>query len=117
MIGAVSASIANASKCAGRGIPASASELEIFYNLDGNHVHYEDYSGRMYFVASEHSAVKSLIRAAFAGMRQVPLIDQLHLDPHGYFRGARRIQLTSAQATTVMVALRLGGIQISRSSD
>jgi hypothetical protein len=41
----------------------------------------------------------------------------LHLDPHGYFRGARRIRLTPAQACTVLVALRLGGIQISQPDD
>jgi len=117
MIGAVSASIANASKTAGRGISASASELEIFYSLDGNHVHYEALAGRLYFVTSDHSAVASLIQAAFIGMQQIPMIEQLHLDSHGYFRGARRIRLTPAQARTVLVALRLGGIQISQPND
>ena len=117
MIGSVSAAIANASKTVGRGIPATASELEIFYNLDGNRVHYETRSGRLYFVSSEHSSVATLVEAAFTGMRQTLCIEQLHLDPHGYFRGARRIQLTPSQARTVMVALRLGGIQISQPND
>ena len=113
MIGPVNANVANAGKRCPQDSRAAATELEVFYNLDGNHVHFNRETGQLYFVESLHSPLLALIDATFQGLRQVPPIEQLHLDRHGYFRGARRLKLNTAQAGTLLVALRLAGIGIS----
>jgi hypothetical protein len=38
------------------------------------------------------------------------IIEQLHLDQHKFFNGARRVSLTSEQAHVVLIALRLVGV-------
>ena len=116
MIGPVDRRVAEA--CRARGTPRSiaprASEAEICYNLDGSRVHYDADSGLLYFAASAHSAVPAIVGACLLGMGRHAAAERVPLDRHGYFSAAYRLHLGPEIATTVLVALRLGGLQISR---
>lgn len=94
-----------------RALAALGSANEIFFNLDSRRVYYDRAACYLYFVADPQDTVVRTIRSALAGMHAVPVIEQLHLDAHRFFNGARRVGLVGAQAATVLVALRLAGVR------
>jgi hypothetical protein len=116
MIGPVNRRVAEA--CRGRGAPRaiapSAGELEICYNLDGGRVHYDAGSGRLYFAVTAHSPAQAIIAATLQGLGRRAEVQRVPLDRHGFFSSAFRMLLTPELAAPVLVALRLGGLQISR---
>ncbi len=94
-------------------LPASADEVQIFYNLSMNRVHYIPARNAIYFVESSHVAVQTIILSVMRSLGVTPLIDQLHLDKCGIFKGGKRLTLPPKQAAILLVALRLKGVQIS----
>ncbi len=118
MIGPVDSHCAKA-LCKGRreiSLPASVDEVGIFFNLAMNRAHYSPHRGAVYFVDSCHVAVEGIILSALAGLNSVAKIDQLYLDELSIFKSVKRIRLSRAEVTAVLVALRLNGIQITRSA-
>lgn len=98
---------------AARSIPAECGEAEIFYRLALGRVCYSRVRACLYFVHSAHIPVAEILGAVMRGQGTTATVEQLHLDPHGVFRGARRVPLPAARAETVLAALRLAGIQVS----
>lgn len=109
-IGKVSESMVSACSGKGRPIISVKNANEIFYNLDSRCVYYDRTERYLYFVAAPQDLVMRTIRASLAGMRQTVEFEQLHLDKHRYFNGARRVGLIEEQAQTVLTALRLVGV-------
>ena len=94
-------------------LPASADEVQIFYNLSMDRVHYIPARNAIYFVESSHVAVQTIILSVMHNLGLTARIDQLHLDKNGIFKGGKRLTLPPEQAATLLVALRLKGVQIS----
>ena len=94
-----------------RALAVLGNANEIFFNLDSRRVYYDRAACYLYFVADPQDTVVRTIRSALAGMRAVPVIEQLHLDAHRFFNGARRVGLIGTQAAAVLVALRLAGLR------
>lgn len=109
-IGKVSETMVSACSRRDRAIASVNNTNEIFYNLDGRRVYYDGREGYLYFVDSPQDLVMRTIRAALAGMREPLVIQQLHLDTHKFFNGARRVGLRAGQVHTVLTALRLAGV-------
>ena len=65
----------------------------------------------LYFVDSPQELIEKTIRAALAGLRSNAVVEQLYLDSHKIFIGARRVRLAEKHAETVLVALRLTGVR------
>lgn len=84
---------------------------EIFYHLDSHRVIYDSGERYLYFVNSLQGLIARTIRAALLSFHGKPQIEQLHLDRHKLFNGARRVHLDEEQADTVLVALRLVGVR------
>jgi len=110
-VGKVSNTVLNAATRSNRQIARTRNANEIFYNLDSRRVYYDAESCLLYFVDSEQGQVTRTIRAVLDGMPGSAGIEQVYLDPHKCFNGARRVQLTAAQAAPLLVALRLAGIR------
>lgn len=96
-------------------LPAAADELLIFYNLSMDRVHYFPRRHTIYFVESVHVGVDGIIRSVLSSMDSDARIEQLYLDDKDIFKGGKRIILPTRQAQTILVALRLQGIQVSLS--
>jgi len=94
----------------GRTIASAKNTNEIFYHLDSRRVFFDRGNHFLYFVDSSDGLVGRTIRAALTGLRSSVEIEQLHLDRHRVFAGARRVLLTARQADTVLVALRVAGV-------
>ncbi|MCG6863716.1 MAG: hypothetical protein LJE70_21040 [Chromatiaceae bacterium] len=94
-----------------RAIPSVQNANEIFYHLDSRRVLFDRGNGFLYFVNSSDGLIAGMIRAALTGMQCTFEIEQMHLDRHRFFTGARRIRLTAHQADTVLVALRVAGVR------
>jgi len=109
-IGKVSETMASACCRQDRVIDSVKNANEIFFHLDGRRVYYDTTERYLYFVDSPQDLVMRTVRASLAGMRAAVVIEQLHLDTHRYFNGARRVALTDGQAQTVLTALRLAGV-------
>lgn len=114
-IGPVNAECATALRYGQRDVrlPASADEKQIFYNLTMDRVHYFPQRNAIYFVDSVHVAVQAIIESVLKSMGVTMQIEQLYLDKSGIFKGGMRVTLSEKQATAVLVALRLKGIQVS----
>jgi hypothetical protein len=109
-IGKVSETMVSACCRQDRAIASVKNANEIFFNLDARRVFYDGSERYLYFVDSPQNLVMRTIQAVLAGMREPLLIEQLHLDTHKFFNGARRVGLTGAQAHAVLTALRLAGV-------
>jgi len=109
-IGKVSETMVSACSGNGRAMASVKNANEIFYNLDSRRVYYDRAERYLYFVDAPQDLVMRTIRASLAGMREVLEFEQLHLDKHRYFNGARRVGLIEEQAKTVLTALRLVGV-------
>ncbi len=96
-------------------LPAAADELVIFYNLSMDRVHYFPHRHSIYFVASVHVAVEQIIHSVLHSLGSNARIEQLYLDDKGIFKGGKRVVLPPRQASAVLVALRLEGIQVALS--
>ncbi len=94
-------------------LPPTADERRIFYNLTMDRVHYVPEKNAIYFVDSKHTGVQKIMDAALKSIGATLTTTQLHLDNRGIFNGGKRIVLTKAQAQSVLVALRLQGVQVS----
>lgn len=94
-----------------RALASLGNANEIFFNLDSRRVYYDRATCYLYFVADPQDLVVRTIRSALAGMHGAPVIEQLHLDAHRFFNGARRVGLVGKQAAAVLVALRLAGVR------
>ena len=112
-IGRVSETMLSACSQRDRAISSVKNANEIFFHLDGRRVYYDPTENCMYFVDAPQDRVKRTIRAVFAGMGHAATIEQLHLDTHRFFNGARRVGLTADQADAVLIALRLSGIPVT----
>lgn len=112
-IGKVSETMILACSKRDRTIAPARNANEIFFHLDGRRVYYDAAECCIYFVDSPQDRVKRTIRAALSGRGDVVTIEQLHLDTHQFFNGARRVGLTDNQAQTVLIALRLAGIVVT----
>ncbi|MCB1774412.1 MAG: hypothetical protein KDI88_12405 [Gammaproteobacteria bacterium] len=110
-VGKVSNTVVTAGNRSDRKIVRTRNANQIFYNLDSRHVYYDAESCLLYFVDSDQGQVARTIRATLDGIKGHSGIEQVYLDPHKYFNGARRVQLTSAQVAPLLVALRLAGIR------
>ena len=106
-------SIKTTSACASRDrrIASAKNPNEIFFNLDNRRVFYDSAEGHLYFVDSADGIVTQTVSASLAGLRNPVAIEQVYLDPHKCFHGARRVQLNGAHANTLLIALRLAGIR------
>lgn len=106
-------SIETISACAGRDrrIASAKNPNEIFFNLDNRRVFYDSAEGHLYFVDSPDGIVMQTVSASLAGLQHPPSIEQVYLDPHKCFHGARRVKLGEADANTLLIALRLTGIR------
>lgn len=106
-----------AQACQGRGtgqsIPAGSGEAEIFHRLALGRVCYSYLHERLYFVHSAHVPVTEILNAVMRGHGEAAVIEQLHLDPHGVFKGARRVTLPATRAEPVLTAMRLANIQVA----
>jgi hypothetical protein len=106
-----------AQACRGSGadfsIPAGSGEAEIFYRLALGRICYSYLTERLYFVQSSHIPVSRILESVMRGLDRTLLIEQLHLDPHGVFTGARRVSIPAAEAESVLAAMRLAGIGVT----
>jgi predicted DNA binding protein len=109
-IGKVSESMMSACWRQDRSIASVKNTNEIYFHLDGRRVYFDRAERYLYFVDSPLDLVKRTVLAALTGARDPVIIEQLHLDTHKFFNGARRVSLTSEQAHVVLVALRLVGV-------
>ena len=113
-VGRVSEAMLAACSAKDRTIASTGNANEIFYHLHASRVYLDGTKRYLYFVDSPGGKVKSTILAALAGMREVVEIEQLHLDAHRFFNGARRVSLTTEQEVeTVLIALRLAGVALT----
>ena len=110
-VGKVSNTVVTAGNRSDRRIARIRNTNEIFYNLDSRRVYYDTESCLLYFVDSDQGEVCRTIRAALDGIKGNSGIEQVYLDPHKCFNGARRVRLTAAQVAPLLVALRLAGIR------
>ena len=110
-IGPVSTATASACTRTDRPIAAVRNANEIFYNLDNRRVFFDRAEGFLYFVDLPDGAVTQTISASLAGLRSTAAIEQVYLDPHKCFHGARRVRLGDDHANTLLVALRLAGVR------
>lgn len=110
-IGPVSPETLAACAVAGRRLSVLGDANEIFFHLDHRRVYYDSRAGQLYFVGSPEDPVGRILSALLGDAAAGRLIEQLHLDAHHCFNGARRVGLDRTQATTVLTALRLAGIQ------
>jgi hypothetical protein len=110
-IGKVSKAVATAGNRSDRVIARTRNANEIFYNLDSRRVFYDTESCLLYFVDSDEGQVARTIRATLEGVDRNARIEQVYLDPHRCFNGARRVRLTEAQVAPMLVALRLAGVR------
>ncbi len=104
---------ATLSACSGRDrvIASLSNANEIFFHLDGRRVYFDRAASCLYFVTGAEDRVARTIRSSLAGLSATPVFEQLHLDAHGLFNGARRVCLTVPEADIVLVALRLAGVR------
>jgi hypothetical protein len=112
-IGKVSERVMTACSGQERAVDSVSNANEIFFHLDASHVYCDRARGYVYFVDSPRGRVKNTILAALEGMRDEVEIEQLHLDAHKFFNGARRVALGGKQMETVLIALRLAGIAVT----
>ncbi|MCB1761518.1 MAG: hypothetical protein KDI27_00060 [Gammaproteobacteria bacterium] len=96
-------------------LPAAADELQILYNLGMHRVHYFPGRNAIYFVESRHVAVQETLLAALGETAHDVTITQLYLDRLGLFKVGKRANVTPEQAATVLVALRIMGVRVTRS--
>ena len=54
-----------------------------------------------------------ILRSVMHGLGRTVTIEQLHLDTHQLFRGARRMRIAPADAETVLIALRLAAVDVA----
>jgi hypothetical protein len=112
-IGKVSESMMSACSRQDRSIVSVKNTNEIFFHLDGRRVYFDRTERYLYFVDSPRDLVKRTVLAALAGAQDPVIIEQLHLDTHKFFNGARRVNLTGEQAHAVLIALRLAGLTVT----
>jgi len=106
-------SSATVSACSGkdRKIASVRNANEIFYHLDSRRVFFDAGEGFLYFVDSPDGMVEQTISASLIGLESTNTIEQVYLDPHKCFNGARRVKLAEAHADTLLIALRLTGVR------
>ena len=109
-IGKVSESMMFACWRQDRSITSVKNANEIFFHLHGRRVYFDRAERFLYFVDSPLDLIERTALAALAGFQGPVTIEQLHLDAHKCFNGARRLSLTSEQAHAVLIALRLVGV-------
>ena len=104
---------ATLSACTGqdRTFTSKKNANEIFFNLDQRRVLYDGVEGYLYFVDATNGIVSQTLQAALSGLGRPPSVEQIYLDPHKFFSGARRVRLTPTDADTLLVALRLAGVR------
>jgi hypothetical protein len=110
-IGPVDAATLSACSAPDRVIASVRNANEIFFHLDGRRVYFDRAAGYLYFVTGADDRVARTIRTSLAGLSATPGFEQLHLDAHGLFNGARRVPLGVPEADIVLVALRLAGVR------
>ena len=99
------------------GLDEAADPVRIYYHLAMDRVHYVPQQSRLYFTNSKHYPVLATILAVYQGAGETPVVEQLFLDEHGYYKGAQCIKLAATCVEAVLVALRLKGIKISVARD
>ena len=101
------------SACASRDRPVAPpnNANEIFFNLDNRRVFYDSAACHLYFVDSPDGLVLQTVSASLAGLQSHVTIEQVYLDPHKCFNGARRMKLQPGHANALLIALRLAGIR------
>ncbi len=97
-----------------KSIPATASELEIFYRLCIGRVLYHSTTGFLYFVDSPVASITEILQAVYKGLNKKPPIQQLYMDRHHMFKAANRLYLDKEESSVVLVALRMRGMTIER---
>lgn len=110
-VGPVSATTASACSRADRAITSARNATEIFFNLDHRRVFYDRAERALYFVNSPDGVVTQTIGASLSGLNSNAVIEQIYLDPHKCFNGARRVRLGDGEADTLLIALRLAGVR------
>jgi hypothetical protein len=114
-IGPVDRTTANASRTARPGNPLlpGAGEAEIFYRLSLGRACYGYRQESLYFVESRYAPVGDILHSVMQGLGRTAAVEQLHLDTHRLFRGARRVRIAPRDADAVLTALRLAGIEVA----
>lgn len=115
MIGPVDSNCAKTLCKSHRKVSAAASEGEvnIFFNLCMDRVHYVPERQAIYFVDSSYINVPDVLSRVFSGLGCQLQIDQLYLDQLSIFKSLKRVIMTEVQAHAVMVALRMEGMQVT----
>lgn len=96
-----------------RAIAPVRNANEIFFNLDSRRVYFDSRQGLLYFVDEPRNLVCATISSILGEAVASALIEQLHLDTHRFFNGARRARLAAGQADAVLVALRIAGVRVT----
>ena len=111
--GKVSAVTMLASKRTQRAFRDAGTPAEIFFHLDAGHAYFDVAAGYLYFVDTPQDKVPRTVSQVLAGSGSSPEFEQLHLDSHRLFNGARRVALTAEQAKHILVALSLVGVRVT----
>lgn len=98
--------------CCGRErtIAPVSNATEIFFNLSSRRVFYDQADRYLYFVDSRDGLVIRILTAVAGGQGRVVDVEQIYLDSHGYFSGARRVALAPDISEPLLTAFRLAGI-------
>lgn len=110
-VGPVSAATVSACSRADRSIASARNANEIFYNLDNRRVFYDRAGQLLYFVDAPDGVVSQTIGASLTGLNSRATIEQVYLDPHKCFNGARRVRIDADHVDTLLIALRLAGVR------
>ena len=110
-VGPISDTIISACASRDRPIASAKNANEIFFHLDNRRVFYDSAACHLYFVDSPDGLVLQTVSASLAGVQSLVTIEQVYLDPHKCFNGARRVKLQPEHANALLIALRLAGIR------
>ncbi|RMG35205.1 MAG: hypothetical protein D6720_07715 [Gammaproteobacteria bacterium] len=98
--------------CCGRErvIAPVSNPTEIFFNLSSRRVFYDQAAQYLYFVESRDGLVARILKAVASGQGRVVDVEQIYLDSHGCFSGARRVALAPDISAPLLTAFRLAGV-------
>ena len=91
----------------------TASEAEIVYHLGIGTVYYCPVRQTLYFCDSKDLSISNLISKISKNKSITTVIERVYLDNLHYLSIAKKVTLDSTIMKTVLVALRISGVQIN----
>jgi len=91
----------------------TASEAEIVYHLGIGTVYYCPVRQTLYFCDSKDLSISGLISKITKNKAVSAVIERVYLDNLHYLSIAKKVNLDSAIMNTVLVALRISGVQVN----